>query len=98
MLIFDISARMRLFKRRSEDPSPELVSATSISPDFVLRETKSDIDDVESPTSSQEDGTLPSSSSSSFSARKGNYFLVTNSIYIFISLFNSNSLIYYRGS
>ncbi|XP_051154898.1 uncharacterized protein LOC127277632 isoform X2 [Leptopilina boulardi] len=62
---------MRLFKRRSEDPSPELVSATSISPDFVLRETKSDIDDVGSPTSSQEDGTLPSSSSSSFSARKG---------------------------
>lgn len=61
---------MRLFKRRSEDTSPELVSATSISPDFALRETKSDIEDAASPVSSQEDATLPSSSSS-FSARKG---------------------------
>ncbi|XP_043482531.1 PDZ domain-containing protein 2-like isoform X2 [Leptopilina heterotoma] len=61
---------MRLFKRRSEDPSPELVSATSISPDFPLRQTKSDIEDACSPVSSQEDPTLPSSSSS-FSARKG---------------------------
>lgn len=57
---------MGLFKRRSEDPSPELVSATPISPEFALREAKNDSKDVKSPVSSQEGAT-----SSSFSARKG---------------------------
>lgn len=79
---------MGLFKRRSEDPSPELVSATPISPEFALREAKNDSKDVKSPVSSQEGAT-----SSSFSARKGNYFLVTNSTVLLIRF-----LIYYRGS
>ena len=68
---------MRLFKRRSDDPSPELVSATPISQDSTTDETKfdTDIEDGGSPTSSQEESMpapAPPDSTSSFSTRKGN--------------------------
>lgn len=65
---------MRLFKRRSEDPSPELVSATPISPEGSIEETKNAVDDVGSPVSSLGESMPPPppGSTSSFSARKGN--------------------------
>ncbi|XP_033210817.1 uncharacterized protein LOC117168936 isoform X2 [Belonocnema kinseyi] len=64
---------MRLFKRRSEDPSPELVSATPISPEGSIEETKTADDNVGSPVSSLGESMPPPppGSTSSFSARKG---------------------------